>query len=255
MELSDMKVFDQRVLVPCDRTGVVYWLNGKKAVPWIINADGNGSSDEKPFKAEWMTIKDEKLWVGGVGKEWTTENGSVDPLIGLNSFYIKVIHKSGFTQHLNWRINYDLLRLALGTPFPGYLVHEAIQWSDVHQKWFVLPRKHSSDPFDEVDSQIKGVNFMLVASEDFSDIKIVPLLNKTAVDTRLGFSAFQFLPGTNDQVIVALKTLEVDDSPLASYIVALDVTGNILYEEIKIDGDIKLEGIEFVDWTHLYWNR
>ena len=27
------------------------------------------------FKGEWMAVKDEKLYVGGLGKEWTTTDG------------------------------------------------------------------------------------------------------------------------------------------------------------------------------------
>lgn len=42
------------------------------------------------FKAEWMTIKDDKLYVGGYGKEWTLNNGSIDEYLGPNPLYIKV---------------------------------------------------------------------------------------------------------------------------------------------------------------------
>ena len=31
----------------------------------------------KGMKCEWMTVKDEHLYVGGLGKEWTTQ-GSID---------------------------------------------------------------------------------------------------------------------------------------------------------------------------------
>lgn len=43
-------------------------------VPWVILEDGPGTVD-KGFKAEWMTIKNRHLYVGGLGKEWTTEDG------------------------------------------------------------------------------------------------------------------------------------------------------------------------------------
>ena len=36
--------------------------------------DGPGNVD-KGFKAEWMTVKDQRLYIGGLGKEWTTQEG------------------------------------------------------------------------------------------------------------------------------------------------------------------------------------
>lgn len=27
------------------------------------------------FKIEWMAVKDNHLWVGGIGKDWTTAEG------------------------------------------------------------------------------------------------------------------------------------------------------------------------------------
>lgn len=38
--------------------------------------DGPGNVD-KGFKAEWMTVKDQRLHIGGLGKEWTTQEGVI----------------------------------------------------------------------------------------------------------------------------------------------------------------------------------
>lgn len=59
-----------------------------------------------------------------------------------------------------------------------------------------------------------------------------------------GYSSFKFLPGTNDRVIVALKSEEVA-SNTASYITAFNVDGTIILPEIKV-ANHKYEGIEFV---------
>lgn len=59
-----------------------------------------------------------------------------------------------------------------------------------------------------------------------------------------GYSSFKFLPGTNDKIIVALKSEEVG-SKTASYITAFDIDGTIILPEIKV-ADHKYEGIEFV---------
>lgn len=60
-------------------------------VPWVILSDGNGQN-EKGYKSEWATIKDEILYVGSMGKEWTTASGqfqSYDPM------WVKAINMRG----------------------------------------------------------------------------------------------------------------------------------------------------------------
>lgn len=59
-----------------------------------------------------------------------------------------------------------------------------------------------------------------------------------------GFSSFKFIPGTKDEVIVALKTEEFQGR-IATYITAFTIHGIILLNETKID-DIKYEGFEFI---------
>uniref|UniRef100_A0A915HJ12 Uncharacterized protein n=1 Tax=Romanomermis culicivorax TaxID=13658 RepID=A0A915HJ12_ROMCU len=66
MELSDLKVFDGRLLTIDDRTGVVYKIIGQKAVAWVLLNDGDGS-EIKGFKGEWLALKDQILHVGGLG--------------------------------------------------------------------------------------------------------------------------------------------------------------------------------------------
>ena len=41
---------------------------------------------------------------------------------------------------------------AEGQKSVGYMIHESGRWSDVHQKWFFLPRKLSRESYDEVGS-------------------------------------------------------------------------------------------------------
>ena len=45
-----------------------------RLVPWVILEDGPGTVD-KGFKGEWMTVKDHLLYIGGLGKEWTSQQG------------------------------------------------------------------------------------------------------------------------------------------------------------------------------------
>ena len=43
-------------------------------VPWVKLNDGPGST-VKGFKSEWMAVKGHRLFVGGLGKEWTSTTG------------------------------------------------------------------------------------------------------------------------------------------------------------------------------------
>lgn len=59
-----------------------------------------------------------------------------------------------------------------------------------------------------------------------------------------GFSTFKFVPNTDDQIILALKS-EEDAGKIATYIMAFTLDGRILLSETKI-GDVKYEGLEFI---------
>lgn len=83
---------------------------------------------------------------------------------------------------------------------------------------------------------------MLIANEDFTqiDVKHVGELSLTR-----GTSAFQFVPGTNDELIIALKS-EEDKGTIASYVYMFDTQGRIVLPETKLEGSYKFEGIEFI---------
>lgn len=70
MELSELVVFNGHLYSCDDRTGIIYeiLIEKKLAIPWVILSDGNGKVSGKGFKCEWMTVKDKKLYVGGLGE-------------------------------------------------------------------------------------------------------------------------------------------------------------------------------------------
>lgn len=82
---------------------------------------------------------------------------------------------------------------------------------------------------------------MFIADENFKNIAVKTIGQLNPLH---GFSSFKFIPGTDDSIIVALKS-EEDKGKIASYILAFDIKGNILMPEMKI-GNVKYEGIEFV---------
>lgn len=68
------------------------------------------------FKAEWLAVKDEHLYVGGLGKEWTTTTGEV---VNENPEWVKVVGFRGSVEHENWVSSYNALRAAAGIHPPG----------------------------------------------------------------------------------------------------------------------------------------
>ncbi|XP_017280939.1 soluble calcium-activated nucleotidase 1 isoform X2 [Kryptolebias marmoratus] len=237
MELSELVVFNGKLYSVDDRTGVVYHIDGDKAVPWVILPDGDGSV-AKGFKAEWLAVRDEHLYIGGLGKEWTTTEGE---FVNNNPEWVKVVGFRGDVQHENWVPKYTSLKLAAGIEPPGYLIHESAAWSDNLQRWFFLPRRASKERYEETADERRGTNLVLSCSPDFSDIKVsrVGTHNPTH-----GFSSFKFVPNTDDQIILALKS-EEDAGKIATYITAFTLDGRILLPESKI-GDVKYEGLEFI---------
>lgn len=239
LELSELVVFNGKVYSVDDRTGVVYNVNTDtgKLVPWVMLTDGDGNS-EKGFKSEWATVRDGLLYVGGLGKEWTTSTGE---LINHNPQWIKTIDPEGHVNNYDWTNNYVKLREAVDIHFPGYMIHEAASWSNVRHEWMFLPRRASPDSYDEKTDEHLGTNLMLTATSDFS--KVTPAHVGELLPTH-GFSSFKFVPNTDDEIIVALKSEEVE-GVTGAYIMAFTKQGKILMKETKI-GDYKYEGIEFI---------
>lgn len=60
-----------------------------------------------------------------------------------------------------------------------------------------------------------------------------------------GFSSFKFIPGTEDKMIVALKSEEYNGKT-STYYTVFTVGGQILVPDTKIETDLKYEGIEFI---------
>lgn len=86
-----------------DRTGIVFEIQGHTLVPRFILADGDGQTGKGAsasnvvwspsfmlshapsllsgtlvvvMKAEWMAVKDRQLYVGSIGRDWTSGKGT-----------------------------------------------------------------------------------------------------------------------------------------------------------------------------------
>ncbi|KAF8819526.1 apyrase [Cardiosporidium cionae] len=245
MELSELINFNGDLLSFDDRTGIVYkhFPNGDISPQYILT-EGDGTQ-AKGMKIEWVTIKDGELWIGSFGKEFVDLDGRI---VHEHPMWVTVINSQGKIRRHNWKVQYDLIRSALSAPPPGYCIHEAINWSEAHQRWYILPRRLSTEPYDEKLDEVviaeKGTNVLVVANEDFSKIEILTVGQTIA---KRGFSSFKFVPGTNDTLLLALKTEEdsVEDTQ-ESFITLFTKDGTILFPDSKIPGSVKYEGIEFV---------
>lgn len=240
MELSALTAFNNHLYAFDDRTGIAFELvKGNKAIPRYILMAGNGDT-MKGQKSEWATVKDGKMIVGSLGREYIRKDGKIEN----NHFmWVSVINEKGSVSHEDWTEQYNKLRNAVHCKYPGYLTHEAINWSSARRKWVILPRRVSSEPYDEVEDESRGSNIIIFASEDFNKIEIKHITK--SIPTR-GFSEFKFLPGTGDRVIVAIKSEENEkQQTYNSYITVFTIDGTILLDETEIPGNHKFEGLEF----------
>lgn len=227
-----MNVFNGKIYSCGDKTGIVFELLVNDTsidvtpVPWAILADGNSSSG-KGFKCEWATVKDESLWIGGHG----TSGGHK---------YLKIVSPSGQVEHVDWTQNYAKLAAAVKISSPGYLTNEAAAWSETLKKWVFAPRKISKEAFKEETDERSGSNTVLIADEDFNEIQMIKV--GELIPTH-GFSSIKFIPGTEDKIMVGIKSVEAENET-ESYIMAFDLKGNVLLNETLFASD-KYEGVEF----------
>ncbi|CAJ0559641.1 unnamed protein product, partial [Mesorhabditis spiculigera] len=226
MELSELIQFKGEYLAPDDKTGIVYKLKKDAAVPWVYLGDGDGQS-EHAFKTEWMTVKGNAIYAGSHGTEWLNDDGSIK---NYNRMFIKKITTYGNVFHLNWTENYQKLRSKLEIDYPGYVIHEAVLWSEVHKRWFFLPRQVSRAPVMKNSfDNMQGSNLLLTTSDCFCDITITEI---GPLKLELGFSSLTFVPGTNDNLIVAIKTFERTGYPSTSFLMLFDIHGQLFLDSV-----------------------
>uniref|UniRef100_A0A1L8DXM0 Apyrase n=1 Tax=Nyssomyia neivai TaxID=330878 RepID=A0A1L8DXM0_9DIPT len=240
MELSELVTFNGKLLSFDDRTGLIYEIiNGRVAQPWLLLMDGDGHTT-KGFKAEWATVKDHVLYVGSMGKEWTTPEGD---FVNNNPMFVKVVSPNGEVRHLNWVGSFKAIRSAMDITWPGYMIHESGMWSQLHRRWYFLPRRCSKEPYNETRDEFMGCNALIECEEYFKTVRVIP--NGDTSKPTHGFSSFKFIPGTDDRVIVALKTEELKGKT-STFITAFTTSGKTLLPEERIPTDYKFEGIEFI---------
>ena len=83
----------------------------------------------------------------------------------------KKISIGGEVENIDWHDNYIKMRSSAGIEFPGYMIHEAVQWSEIRKQWVFLPRRLGKHKYDDVTDERRGTNVMITADAKFEDIK------------------------------------------------------------------------------------
>lgn len=273
MELSELEWFNGHLLTPDDRTGTLFEIMSprgileKKAEEEFYGAssnvspstfqraklhDGPGDDTSAFFKSEWMVVKDGKLIIGGHGRSYTMPNDGTR-ITNNNPKWVKIIDKNFEVSHEDWSERYDRVAAAAGVVFPGYLMHEAVLWSEAKKMWVFLPRRVSHEPFDGVENEAKGARIAITATVDFETITYIEIEGLDDTSGLKGFSSAKFVPGTGDSAILALRTIEVENNVASerpretgTYICAFEIpSGNRLIRE-QIFSSKKFEGLIFL---------
>jgi len=255
MELSELTLYQNRLLAFDDRTGSIFEILSKSddesiVVPRFVITEGEGDTD-KGMKWEWSTVKDGELYIGSMGKEYTNKEGEI---VNTNNLWIAVVNRKGELKRVDWQDKYNFVRKQLGAAPPGYVIHEAVLWSEQMKKWIFLPRRVSSEMYDDEKDERKGSNKLLLVNENFTDSELVHI-KFAQLDPLHGFSTAAFVPNSNERHVMAIRSVEedcvggeADVCKQRSYFVVIDVlTGDVLMDEVKIEENVKFEGVEFVN--------
>ena len=185
--------------------------------------------------------------MGSMGKAFTAADGTV---MNRNNLYVAILNSRGELRRENWSNHYDVVREAVGAMDPGYIIMEAVLWSDHLNKWIFLPRRISADQYNDVKDEKKGSNKLVMVDASFRHPTVVDIAMED-MNPLKGFSSFAFVPGTKDRHAIALRSIEEDcaidggDCKQRAYCLVFDVkTGEVLSPEIEIEGGHKYEGVE-----------
>lgn len=254
-EFSELSIYNQRLLTFDDRTGDVFEIINTQdgmdsfVVPRFVITEGSGETD-KGMKWEWSTVKNGELYMGSMGKAYTREDGSI---VNTHNLWVAILNGRGELRRENWANKYEVVRKALGATDPGYLIIEAVNWSDHLGKWVFLPRRISAEAYEEVKDEKNGGNKLVLVDPLFSNPQVVTITGM-ANDPLRGFSSFAFVPGSKDQHLMAIRSVEEDCTgpdelcKQRSYFVVIEaMTGKVISNEPEFMEPLKFEGLEFVN--------
>lgn len=252
MELSALEFYRGHLMTFCDRSGLVYYVNLSSSQVQLKTMVRTGDGKKpKPFKTEWATLKDNLLYIGSTGKEWTNPAGEI---LHQDLKWVKTMDASGRFENLNWENVFDKLREISKTKFPGYLIHEAVVFDHRTRKWVFAPRKLSTTvPYADETDVLLSANTLMIASEDFQEIQMVDV---GPLELDWGFTAIKPLPYSHPFgpqprsyfIGIKAKELLVDGEMVhgGSKMVVFDITGKLWSDFIYLPGNVKYEGLTII---------
>lgn len=249
-ELSTLNKFNGKLLAGDDRTGALFEVNPEaseakdRLTPVCYIPDANGYP-KKGFKCEWACIKDGKLYVGSHGRPEGTPGKKKNRMM-----WVKVVDTDWKVKNVDWTKNYAALARSVGLTkkqgtaggLYGYLTHEGALWSDIHQRWFFVPRKiayHSKYDFGQDPADHAAI--LMSCTDKFTDIRIVPYKVEDKVGH--GCSDLAFVEGSGDTEIICTRTIETPELT-RTWLCIFDITGKMLLDELPLQEGIKYEGVE-----------
>eukprot|EP01059_Diplonema_ambulator_P027650 TRINITY_DN4603_c0_g1_i1.p1 TRINITY_DN4603_c0_g1~~TRINITY_DN4603_c0_g1_i1.p1 ORF type:complete len:356 (+),score=69.53 TRINITY_DN4603_c0_g1_i1:102-1070(+) len=196
MELSELVVYNNKLYTFDDRTGLMFEIDSKrKVIPREILMEGDGNIG-KGQKSEWATVKDGTLYVGSFGKEYVGQQGEIT---SRNNLWVSTVTANGEVGHEDWTAKYNTIRATTNSVHPAYMIIETIVWSPVHRKWFILPRRVSTEPYNESLDEKRGSNIIVKCNPDITQCEKFTV---GTITPERGFSSAKFVPGTNDEIMV-----------------------------------------------------
>jgi soluble calcium-activated nucleotidase 1 len=237
MELSELVYFNGKLLTCDDRTGIVFEISfeSDKVRPLYILSIGRGKS-LKLFKCEWMTVVNDKLYVGSYGNEFF-----YNEVLDKDSQWVFTIDKKGVIETIPWADNYEALREISNTKYPSYLLHEAIVWNPERNEWVIFPRRLSNESYNPPNDSNKGTNAFFIASIDFKSIAMNVI---GELDPYKGTSSFKLIPCQNGDIL-QLKTVEFEQR-IETYITVVNIYSRTVLMEDQLFANEKYEGLEFI---------
>ncbi|OAF69145.1 hypothetical protein A3Q56_03082 [Intoshia linei] len=241
MKLMDIVVYNGEMISLNTKFNLIYNLDvlAKSAQPRFFYQDIGNAFDS--IKIEWITTKDEFLYMGGTGSTYDTNgNASID----LN-YHVYVFDSANKKEILSWKDKYQFLQQQTEFDVPGYISHEAVAWDSCKKRWCFLPRRASKLQYEKSRDRQSATNLLLCMNDDMSDFTKTEI---GAIEYTRGFSAFRFVPNTNCELIVAIKTEHFgidENAKTESYFWLFDIFGSVYVNNLFIDKTI-YTGLEFL---------
>jgi len=156
--------------------------------------------------------------------------------------YVKKITKDGRVIHVDWTETYEGISTSLGVnQKKGFVVHEAVAWSDIQQKWLFAPRRLSKTKYDKATYYKTGTNAAVWADDQRKEFEATTFGEQNETT---GFTDIKFIPGTDDKLVLALKS-GLDGDKLFSSLSVYDWEGKEVMKDVVV-ADGVYAGVEFL---------